>query len=192
MRAAWLLVALAACDAYDTDIGPSPFLCGSAEPKCPMGYECMRDPSSGADVCTSTDTSMGGFMCADDSVIEPNDTLANAVMTPLDGMKQFMRGGLAICPANDADIFKIMIATANEDIEVLVDFQSGGATLKGAILNTGGVPIASAMPVDGMPQQVRAFSQNLPTGVYYAEVSGPRSGTPDENNYTITINISGP
>ena len=49
MRIAPLLViALVGCTPYDPTLSSSPFNCGSAEPVCPDGYECMGT------VCTNT------------------------------------------------------------------------------------------------------------------------------------------
>ena len=48
----YALALLAACSPYDPTLPAQPFLCGSAEPKCPDGYTCV---SSGTlMVCAST------------------------------------------------------------------------------------------------------------------------------------------
>lgn len=49
---------LTACNAYDPDLGPAPFLCGTAEPRCPDGYDCVT--SAGKEVCTNGGTSGSG------------------------------------------------------------------------------------------------------------------------------------
>src|SRR5687767_9137427 len=46
--------------------------------------------------------------CADDSVIEPNDTPQTAFVTPVDtGSLQVSFSSLAICPSGDKDHFRI-------------------------------------------------------------------------------------
>ena len=44
--------ALGACTPYDPALGPTPFLCGTTEPKCPDGYTCVS--TGGKSVCTTT------------------------------------------------------------------------------------------------------------------------------------------
>ncbi len=194
MRAlAFLALALAACSAYDDNLGPTPYLCGETDPPCPDGYACQDDITTGERVCVGGGGSLSNdFDCADDSQLEPNNMLDVATATPLDGVKTFAQEGLAICPANDKDLFAITIATQNENIELVAEFQANGAELVGAILNAGGIPIATAKPVDGEPTKIRAFAQNLPAGKYYAQVAAGVSGTLTLNNYQIDLAISGP
>ena len=89
-------ILLVACDAYDEDLGPAPFYCGTDEPACPMGYECMDDPVNGTKVCVASGDMVGQFDCDADN-LEPNDTLSNAVMTNLDSVKTYSIDGRAIC-----------------------------------------------------------------------------------------------
>lgn len=188
MRSALFLIAvLAACDAYDRDLGPAPFLCGASEPRCPMGYECMMDGISGDEICVGEGGSVTDeFDCADDSAYEPNDTLAAATETTLPA---FTLDGLAVCPANDKDAFKIVLA-AQANVEVLITFDPNSTALKAELLNQGGVPIATGSGVAGMPGTVRAAQQNLPVGMYFGVVSGPNDGTAAVNNFKLTINAN--
>src|SRR5262245_33250266 len=123
-----LFIALAssitACSPYDPDLGPAPFLCGPMEqtPRCPDGYTCMA--GSGAEYCLSTDgvvpADANNLNCADDSALEPNDSIAQAFQTPVATQKNnLVFAGLAICPANDKDDYSITITTANQNLEVL-------------------------------------------------------------------------
>lgn len=191
MRTSLLLVAaLAACDAYDTDLGPTPFLCGQTDPRCPIGYSCQTDALTGDEICVGEGDSLSAdFDCADDSAYEPNGMVAEATATSIDTMSSFTLGGLAICPVGDKDLFAINASVQNTNIEVVVDYEVGGAVLQAALLNAGGVPIATADPVSGT-RQLRLFAQNLPAGAYYAQVSAPVMETISVNNYSIEINSS--
>ena len=185
------VAAIAACNAYDKDLGPTPFECGPTEPRCPMEYKCVADPIEG-EICVSDGSSIsGGFECVDDSAIEPNEIITAATMTPVDGMKMHTTEERAICPNGDKDTYAVTIATMNENLEALITFDSDGATLLAAILNSGGVPIASAAGVASMPQTIRAYTQNLSAGTYYVQVYGPNSGLV-LNNYKLTLNVTGP
>jgi hypothetical protein len=195
MRAALLFVVvlpLAACDSYDEDLGPTPFLCGPDD-ACPAGYACADDQANGRRVCVSSDDSIPSeFDCNDDSDLEPNDVLAMAAMTPIDVMKSYSLDGRAICPATDKDTYAVMISTTNENLDAQITFQAGGAALRAAILNTGGVPIATAAAVAGEPTTLRAFARNLPSGLYYVQVSSTLAGSLAVNNYKLELAVSGP
>lgn len=188
MRALYLLITMAACSAYDEDLGPSPYYCGDEEPRCPSGYTCTDDPSSGTQVCLRSGEDIGNPTCNDDSLHEPNNVLAEAKPTPVDTMKTFTQEQLAICPAGDKDLFAMMLSVANEHVELLVTYDVNGAPLGGALLNSGGVPIQSAKQVEGQPGTLRAFAQNLPSGMYYVQVSAASA----TNNYKFTVNVTGP
>ncbi|HEY5948900.1 MAG TPA: hypothetical protein VIV40_25590 [Kofleriaceae bacterium] len=188
-----MFVLLAACDAYDQDLGPTPFLCGPDEPRCPMGYACKEDPANGAEVCVASDDSLSNnFDCHDDSDTEPNDKLDMATMTPIDTQKTYSLDGRAICPAGDKDTYAVMLTTASQALEMTIVYEANGATLAGAILNTGGVPISSATAVDGQQRTLRASARNLPIGLYYVQVFSPLGGTIAVNNYSVSIAVSGP
>ncbi len=174
-----LLVVLGACDAYDHDIGRAPFLCGtSAEKRCPADYTCIEDPNSGDEICVESASITSAVDCNDDSAIEPNEALDKA--TPTTG-GSFSREGLAICPPSDLDTFSVPITTATGiAIEVVLD---RGATLRAAILNEGGVPIATAS-FNETTRTLSADAEGLKPGMYYARVSSPNGRA---NNYSITI-----
>jgi hypothetical protein len=185
---------LSACDAYDTDLGPTPYFCGDTDPVCPDGYACMEDPLTAEMICVSSNTAIDTeFDCADDSAYEPNNGLTEATPTSLDTMASFSLSGLSVCPTRDRDLFAIPLAMTSSSVELVVNFDAGGAMLDAAILNEGGIPIAAATTTADAPRTLRAFTQNLPAGQYYAQVSGP--GDPDVlsvNNYAIEITVGGP
>ena len=198
MRAFALLVlaaAASACSPYSPDLGATPFLCGSAAPQCPDGYTC-NTAGGGAGVCTK----MGGGAvvdgnpsnCSDDSSLEPNDSISMAWQTPVDTRKSFPLTMLAICPAGDKDTYAMSVSVALENIEVLVDFDTQGAQLSGAILNSTGTAVANAMPITGSPGHIRAYLAMAPVGTYYAQVFAAAGSGPATNNYSLTINITGP
>ena len=172
------LVVLAACDAYDRDIGPAPFLCGPAAKRCPVDYTCVEDPNTGDEICVMSDSLSSTVDCADDSAVEPNDALPEA--TPMSG-SMFTRDELAICPPTDRDTFSVPVTSATAiELEVVLD---RGATLRAEILNEGGVPIATAS-FDDATRTLTAVADGLRPGAYYARVSSPSGRA---NNYSITI-----
>jgi len=50
---ALLVIAIAACTPYDPSLSETPFFCGSADPQCPDGYQCIQQ-ATGSAVCTTT------------------------------------------------------------------------------------------------------------------------------------------
>lgn len=185
------IATLAACDAYDRDLSPVPYLCGPSEPRCPADHTCTADPSSGEDICVGPGGNPNGFDCTDDTAVEPNNEPATATSTPLDTMKTFERDG-AICPTGDKDVYKVTITVANETLEVIVESEPGGPTLAASILNRTGGTIAVGMPVSGMPTVSRALFDDLPIGEFYAQVAGPSGGSLPVNNYHLSLKITGP
>lgn len=184
-----LLVLTVGCSAYDEDLGPLPYRCNADEPRCPDGYSCQNDITTGEDVCVGNGSTLSGdFTCADDGDIEPNNMLAEATNSGVDGTTTFSKDGLAICPAGDRDLFSITLS-AQASIEIVVDYQADGAELAAALLNAGGVPIANSTPVEGSSHQVRAVSANLPAGQYYAQVAATIGGTLTLNNYKVSITV---
>lgn len=188
-----LAIVLSACSAYDSDIGPTPYLCGETDPPCPEGYACQDDITTGEKVCVGGNGMLSNdFDCADDSASEPNNMLDVATATPLDGTKTFAMDMLAICPAGDKDLFAITIATQNETIEMSAEFQANGAPLVGTILNAGGIPIATATLVTGETTKIHAIAQNLPAAKYYVQVAASVGATLTLNNYKVALTVSGP
>jgi hypothetical protein len=200
---ALVFLAAAACSPYSPDLGNSPFFCnGSGTPLCPDGYTCQSASGGSGSGSDGLCIKAGGTLpvdanpignCADDSALEPNNTKDEAWETPIDtGRKNFPLTNLAICPTGDKDNYSMVISTTGENIEVLVDFDTAGAALQGAILNSNGTAVANAMMISGSPGHLRAYLANSPVGVYYAQVFGPADGSLTMNNYNMTINITGP
>ncbi len=187
------LVLGAGCDAYDEDLGATPFLCGESEPRCPDGYACTTDGLTGRDICVRKGSALSeDFDCGDDSAYEPNNAFEEATVTTVDATMTQSIGGLAVCPAGDRDLFAITVTTMNTTLELAVDFETGGATLQAALLNPNGVPVATAKPIDGDPMTLRAAVQNLPRGTYYASISAPVTGEISVNNYDLVVTATPP
>lgn len=185
-----------ACSSFSPDLGKTPFTCtgaGSDGSACPDGYACV--PSGSASYClvnggTVPDASIG--VCADDSNLEPNDTIATAYITPVNGStKSISYAGLAICPAGDKDTYKFTVggtSTTPQSVEVIVEFDPNGATLSASILGPNGTVLTTANPVTGTPGKIRAFIANDAMGAQYVQVSGPAMGaTLRTNNYKLSI-----
>jgi hypothetical protein len=185
-----IAAATAACSPYDGDLGPTPFLCGPAEPRCPEDYECVQDPNTGAEVCTATGPIASDVDCADDSALEPNDSIQTASITVADQVRTLVLDSLAICPGNDRDTFAVALGTPNENLELIIEYASEGATVRGALLNANGISITSAQPVEGQARTLRGYAQNLPVATYYVEVAGPIAGGPATNNYKLTLLVT--
>jgi hypothetical protein len=182
------LLGLTACDAYDEDLGPTPFFCDEVTMECPDGYRCQTDGLTNENICVANGESLSvDFDCDDDSANEPNNMLEEGTVVPAD-MKSFSAGGQAVCPAGDRDLFAITVGTMNSSIELVADYEAGGAVLQMALLNAGGVPISTATEISEM--KLRAAAQNLPVGTYYASVSAPVMETISVNNYELAITVA--
>ena len=187
---------LAACSPYSPNLPAEPFLCGSADPKCPDGYTCSGTNGSGMPVCqmkapgTVDAPNMNG-MCADDSQVEGstrNDTVATAYAFPSPlPQNPFVFTNLAICPMGDKDNYSLVL-NSTQEIKADVQYDTWGSPLQGAILNSGGTPIKTMAPVSGQTNTIEADAANLPAGMYYIQVFGP-SSSPGINNYKLTIQI---
>ena len=115
-----------------------------------------------------------------------------SAMTPIDAMDTYSLDGRAICPAGDKDTYAVMISTPNENLEATITFEAGGAALRGAILNTGGVPIEMTAPHAGEPTTIRALAQGLSPGIYYVRVEATLGGSLAVNNYELALAVTGP
>jgi len=189
MRTWILLVAvLAACG---DDDGPSSQndgeLGGHCYPNgtCNIGLTCSAGLCSVVDASVSGDGQQGG--CADDSALEPNEAYTSAWVTPVDTTKTLNLASLAICPAGDKDVYAITLNTANENLEIIVVYETSTPALQASILNSSGIALANATMTAA--KTIRAYTPNMPTGTYYANVQGPGTG---QNNYSLTINVTGP
>ncbi len=199
MLLVWL--ALAACDESDGPSVADGELYGhcTASGTCNAGLSC----SSSNQLCLPIDAGIvtidaplpdaGPFVCANDQSLEPNDTYSSAWITPVDSNKNLTLSSLALCPSGERDHYAVSISVAQENLEVLVEYSPQGMAPFAAILNSGGVALANATMIATNTQRV--YIPSLPTGTYYVQVAAPTPTTtlPDtRNNYTLTINVTGP
>ena len=199
-----LLVLTAACSPYSPDLGTAPFLCGSADPKCPDGYTCNMATDAGTGtgpaVCvkngaTAPDGPGPNSMCADDSQIETsnganNDTIATAYVTPVATSRGNIDfAGLSICPAGDVDFYEVQL-TKTLNIDVVMTYESWGGVLQGNIQTAGGAQVAVLSPQSGMDRTMHGNVQNLPSGAYFVEITGPSGSGETRNNYTLTVTVT--
>src|SRR5262249_16193921 len=99
-------------------------------------------------------------------------------------------GSLSICPSGDKDNYSIQIVTANQNLEMDIEYDTAGADLQGAILNSGGITINAATLMGAGVKH--AAVPNLPVGTYYASVWAPTSGRLKTNKYTLELHVTGP
>lgn len=183
----------ASCTPYAPELGNAPFLCGDADPKCPEGYECVADPdptiTPPRSICLApggmvpdADTG-GGFQCADDGSLEPNDMpKENAFQTDVGTAMMRSFGPISICPEGDKDHFAITLTTGNQAIAASVTWDSG-MPINVSILNSNAISIANGTMHDS--KSYRACAANLPIGQYYA--SAFAGGI--KNNYRIKLKL---
>lgn len=184
-------IAVANCSPYNPDLGSAPYKCGTSDPQCPDGYECVMPDN----VCVSNgqmppDSGSSGFQCLDDSGFGMNDTIQGAFQTPVATTQMAFTLASSICPEGDKDTYKIDINTANANLEVIA-FVDSGMVVSASILNAGGSSIGNGSPttVDDMGTQkmgVRACVPNLPVGTYYAQAFASANL---KNNYHLSIKI---
>jgi hypothetical protein len=184
------LATFGACSPYDPTLSGSPFLCGSDDPQCPDGFTCMSNGT--ANVCVSSGgggmVDGGTFQCADDHMLEPNDTTATAFQTPVASSRPTISlAGLAICPAGDKDLYKIDITVEGQNLQVDVIFDPG-TPLALSILNNQAVPIVTGTAL-GMTTTAKVANLPMASSPYYAQVTGPAGG---QNNYKLNIAVTGP
>jgi hypothetical protein len=190
-----LLIALsAACSPYSPDLGAAPFVCGSGDPRCPDGYDCVPAGSSATMVClqangTLPDAGMG--QCADDSSLEPNNTYQTAHMfqsLPTGGLKL---AGLAICPAGDKDTFGITPMVAGQTLQAAITFDPNQAILNVNILNSSGaIIVPSQANGDGMAKATLVGPMTGGGATYIQIVVAPTETTLMTNgNYKLDMSL---
>ena len=195
--------ALAACNPYDPNLGPTPFLCGSGTPQCPEGYTCQSQNMKMVCVkpgAATPDAGNPNGSCADDSMIEGasrNDTIATAFDSKVaTSACSIPYSGLAICPSGDKDYYMVQlnaIMTIQADMTYTAMFGTEtGPKLSVTIVNQGGTTIANPQPGLGT-NEYTATAANLPSGAYYVLVQVDPSVTTGEtrNNYSLKITASG-
>jgi hypothetical protein len=180
-----LLFTLAGGCFYGPDLGKTPFLCNTGTPTCPRNYNCQPD-QIGQMVCVANGESAipdaPPVNCANDSALEPNDTILNAYATPLEGqLARIAYSGLSICPGTDIDTYLVDVTTAGSSIDVEMTYEPGWPLIA-TVLDVTGTKVA-----DGAPKGdniVGVHFGNTVTGAYFVQVLSP---TGNQNNYRIDI-----
>jgi hypothetical protein len=191
-----LAAAVGACSPYAPKLSNEPFLCGSSAPKCPDGYSCTGTNGSGQPTClldsaTGPDAANLESMCANDSELM-NNTLSTAFVTSVDtaGTNNMVTyTGLSICPIGDTDFFKFTVSQTNEAFRALVTYQTWGAPLAAAVLDTTGLEQYPFNTVAGSANTIKAFSTNIATGAYIIEIQAAPGSNVGINNYTLEIEL---
>jgi hypothetical protein len=170
---------------YGPDLGKTPFLCNTDTPTCPRNYNCQPD-QNGVMVCVQNGESAipdaPPVNCADDSALEPNDTMQTAYATPLEGqLPMISYSGLSICPGTDIDTYIVDVTAAASSIDVEMTYEPGWP-LTTTLLDVTGNKVA-----DGAPKGENIVGMHFGdtvTGAYYVQVLSP---TGHQNNYRIDI-----
>lgn len=185
LAAAAFLLSLGACSPYSPDFTSDPFECGDTAPECPDGYTCGSDS-----LCVKGGggggSGSGGFMCADDSALEPNNSIGTAYNTPVATQRATLDlTGLAICPAGDLDFYKVTTTAADQTLTATMTYSEGEAILNVQILDTQGNTLANGSG----SSNVLTATHSLPNSgaAYYVEVSSSQSG--GENNYSLNLAV---
>ncbi len=189
--------ALAACSPFDPELGNAPYLCAAQEPRCPDDYTCLDD-GAGRAVCVQMggvlpdagpDGPPGGFQCAPDGMLEPNNLITEAFQTDV-GTNEPGRafGPISLCPEGDRDHYQINITTANKGIEVITRWETG-MPVSCSILNQAGTSVSNCTAM-GLNAR-RACAANLttpgsPSGIFYALAFAPEN---HRNNYKIQMKV---
>lgn len=176
------LLAAAACNPYDPDLGGAPFTCGTDEPRCPQGYlavdvspircECQRP--SGIDA--------GAYVC-DGDPNEPNETFTTATATLVGVNLAQNFTGLAICPRTEEDNYALE-ATQGTLITVRVTFDRTRSAPRVDILNNSGasLPTMNETPEPGVV--VVTHRANF-SSRYYARIRADQ-----EVNYDLRLMLT--
>jgi hypothetical protein len=193
--------ALAACNSYNPDLGAVPFRCGTDEPRCPLGYTCVsysgdeelcektgsEGDGDGADAGPQPDGG-GGFTCADDGELEPNNAIAEATNTFIPTQHDtYKLVSLSVCPDTDVDVFRFEVDVSGKNLRADLTYQAARGQLILEVLNEGAEVIRTGAAVPGMADLVRAEVPNMPQGTYFVQLRAPAG---IENNYTIEIALS--
>lgn len=206
MKSAFLSFALlAACSPYSPDLGYAPFTCGSADPQCPDGYVCMPTGSAQTPTCiapggTAPDGGGSGsnVQCADDSNLEPNNTVQQAYLIGqfpvINGVKTLTLAGLAICPSGDKDTYAVNPTATSQTLAAEVEFDANQAVLQVNIINAStGQPVVSGA-ANGQGKNKVALA-NVPTGAgptYVQVIVSPTGGgsLTTNGNYKLTMTLT--
>jgi hypothetical protein len=194
MKTMILITLVAACSVNDTKkLAPDGQLGGACYPNntCDAGFSCeesfcVEGPDAGV-------VAMDAFYypCNDDSMFEPNETLATAYnVGGLGSADASMSWGrnypkLAICPGADKDWFKMEILSAISSLKVEIVYDSplhGGVALQLGLYAPNQVLIGTGSA--GSAYDTLDVTYANPTGDLYVLVNSDGTG---EDNYALTL-----
>lgn len=181
------LFLLAGCP-YKPDLSAEPFLCNTAEPACPKGYNCQAD-EEGTMVCVQNGLNAIPdalpVNCANDMSMEPNDTMDTAYATPLEvPLVHIDYSGLSICPGTDVDTYMIDVSASGHSIDMKMTYEPGFA-LVGALFDLNNTKVADSGSSGDNVVTLHYATTN--SGSYYLQISSP---TGHENNYKLSISTT--
>lgn len=181
---ATMLVAGQGCTPFDPEIPNGSFRCGP-DNACPSGHTCVSGQCASAGGGDRPDGGTNSGCQSEGAPLEPNDTLANAFVTPVARtMNTFELADVAVCPASDIDMYKVDVAVNNTNLVVEVTFSPSGPALSMEVQTSNGTVITRGQVIEG---GLRATVPNLAQGFYYVSVSA--SG-PTGNGYRVRFTAS--
>jgi hypothetical protein len=180
-------VLMLACSPYDPNLGPSPFLCGTDEPRCPDGYtavdtspircECQLDPV--------LPDAGGGYRCSADT-LEPNDDVHAPTVTHVGQNSTDNFSNIAICPDGDVDAFGLTVPLAGTLLQATVMFDTTRTAPAIDFLDAAGVSLHPT--VTPAPGQLVATLTAMQPGSYVIRLSKGETGG-ETVNYSLRIQI---
>jgi len=189
--ALFCLVLGSGCSSYSPDLGTVPFTCGTSDPKCPDGYDCVAAGTQMQCVKAGGTAPDGGSngQCDDDSMLEPNNDTTHAYMInslPAGGLKLV---GLAICPAGDKDTFELTQATAGQTLVADIEFDTTQASLTVNLVTSNGMTTVPGQ-ANGAGK-AKATLVGVQSGPQYIQVLvSPTAGSMTTNgDYKLNITL---
>jgi hypothetical protein len=189
LRPALLLALLAGCSAYDPDLGGTPFLCGTTDPRCPDGYvavdvsvircECQKpgQPDAG-----------DGYFCYPDPN-EPNETFRDATPVAISPPLPKVFENIGICPGSDVDVYQVLIARVGSQLAVDVLFDTAREAPRLDLLDMSGGSLGPTV-LHPEPGKLSATIIAGYVGAHHVEL---RAGAAQQSvNYTLRIQVTEP
>ena len=174
----------ASCDPYDPSLPDVPFQCGTDEPRCPDGYQPVDVTPVRCECHQTASTSGGdGDTCGDTS--EPNNDITIATATAIDTGPSTSYTDLAVCPADDVDLFRMIISRVGTKINVQVDYAAGEDPPAVDVLDSAGNSVRPTNTM--MTGRVTAAYSATSSGTYYAKVSAGTVGMKSHYNIKMTV-----
>jgi hypothetical protein len=188
MRALPLLL-VSACSVYSPDLGGTPFLCGTSEPRCPDGYVAV-DVSVIRCECQKPGLLDAGsdYFCYPDPD-EPNEAFSDPTPVPIQPPLPEVFENVSICPGADVDVYRVMIAKVGSQLAVEVLFDDTRQPPRLDLLDLSG---GSLHPIvlSPDPGKLQATIVTTYVGAHHVEVRAGDRG--EEVNYTLRIQVTEP